>query len=224
MAISEDDRVAYLAGEDRAVAARAERAELDELRELLATEATWVEPDPGSRIASSRRSRARRQPPADPPRRRSDGAPRVRAGAGSPAVRPSPSAGSSPRRSSRSPSCSPAANRARRSASRWWSRAPLSRPRRAARRRSRRPARAGGSSCRQRVCRISKRPLLRGVAEERRRRAGARRDVQRRQAHDAVGGCPADAFPGLTVTRQRADGKPASSGERVLTGTIRSAR
>ena len=32
------------------------------------------------------------------------------------------------------------------------------------------------------------------------------------------------AFPVLTVTRQRADGNPASSGERVLLGTIRAER
>ena len=34
-------------------------------------------------------------------------------------------------------------------------------------------------------------------------------------------GVPPTAFPSLTVTRQRADGNPASSGERVLVGTIR---
>jgi Anti-sigma-K factor rskA len=31
-------------------------------------------------------------------------------------------------------------------------------------------------------------------------------------------------FPNLTVTRQQADGNPVSSGERVLTGTLRSKR
>ena len=34
-------------------------------------------------------------------------------------------------------------------------------------------------------------------------------------------GVPPPEFPSLTVTRQRANGGPASSGERVLTGTIR---
>ena len=33
-------------------------------------------------------------------------------------------------------------------------------------------------------------------------------------------GVPPTAFPTLTVTRQRADGNPASSGERVLIGTL----
>jgi hypothetical protein len=35
-------------------------------------------------------------------------------------------------------------------------------------------------------------------------------------------GVPPTAFPALTVTRQRADGNPASSGERVLIGTLSS--
>ena len=37
-------------------------------------------------------------------------------------------------------------------------------------------------------------------------------------------GVPPTAFPVLTVTRQRADGNPASSGERVLVGTISTTR
>jgi hypothetical protein len=37
-------------------------------------------------------------------------------------------------------------------------------------------------------------------------------------------GVPPTAFPALTVTRQRAGAGPASSGERVLAGTIRLAR
>jgi hypothetical protein len=37
-------------------------------------------------------------------------------------------------------------------------------------------------------------------------------------------GVPPTGFPTLTVTQQKADGNPASSGKRVLTGTIRPAR
>jgi len=37
-------------------------------------------------------------------------------------------------------------------------------------------------------------------------------------------GVPPTGFPTLTVTQQKADGNPASSGKRVLTGTIRAAR
>src|SRR6476469_9753063 len=44
MAIHEDDRAAYLAGEDRQSLTAAERAELDELRGLLGSTAAWAEP------------------------------------------------------------------------------------------------------------------------------------------------------------------------------------
>jgi hypothetical protein len=37
-------------------------------------------------------------------------------------------------------------------------------------------------------------------------------------------GVPPPDYPSLTVTRQRAGGSPASSGERVLTGSIRPPR
>src|SRR5437016_2451829 len=45
MAVHDDDRTAYLAGEDRGSLTAGERAELDELRGLLTSEATWAEPD-----------------------------------------------------------------------------------------------------------------------------------------------------------------------------------
>jgi len=44
MAVHEDDRGAYLAGEERPALSAAERAELDELRGLLGSPATWAEP------------------------------------------------------------------------------------------------------------------------------------------------------------------------------------
>ena len=46
MATHEDDRAAYLAGEDRQSLTGGERAELDELRGLLGSPATWAEPSP----------------------------------------------------------------------------------------------------------------------------------------------------------------------------------
>ena len=46
MTTSEDDRIAYLAGEAGESPTAQERAELDELRELLQAPATWAEPAP----------------------------------------------------------------------------------------------------------------------------------------------------------------------------------
>jgi hypothetical protein len=42
---SDDDRIAYLSGEDVASLTAGERAELDQLRRLLETPATWAEPE-----------------------------------------------------------------------------------------------------------------------------------------------------------------------------------
>jgi anti-sigma-K factor RskA len=42
--MNDDDRIAYLAGDDGAELSPAERAELDELRAVLADPAVWVEP------------------------------------------------------------------------------------------------------------------------------------------------------------------------------------
>jgi Anti-sigma-K factor rskA, C-terminal len=47
MARSDDDRIAYLAGEAADSLSAEERAELDELRGLLSAPATWEQPDPG---------------------------------------------------------------------------------------------------------------------------------------------------------------------------------
>jgi hypothetical protein len=47
MAADDDDRIAYLAGEDPGSLAAQERAEFDELRALLNDPATWAQPDPG---------------------------------------------------------------------------------------------------------------------------------------------------------------------------------
>ncbi len=45
--IADDDRAAYLGGEDNASLSRAERVELDEIRALLAEPAVWAEPSAG---------------------------------------------------------------------------------------------------------------------------------------------------------------------------------
>jgi hypothetical protein len=47
MSASDDDRIAYLAGEEVESLPAQERAELDELRALLRSPATWIEPDQG---------------------------------------------------------------------------------------------------------------------------------------------------------------------------------
>ena len=46
MSISDNDRIAYLSGEPVGSLTPPERAELDELRTLLATPAAWEEPTP----------------------------------------------------------------------------------------------------------------------------------------------------------------------------------
>ncbi len=47
MTASDDDRIAYLSGEDAESLSPGERADLDELRTLLRTPAAWADPDPG---------------------------------------------------------------------------------------------------------------------------------------------------------------------------------
>ena len=47
MTASDDERISYLAGEAVESLSASERAELDELRALLATAPAWAEPDPG---------------------------------------------------------------------------------------------------------------------------------------------------------------------------------
>jgi Anti-sigma-K factor rskA len=47
MTASDDDRIAYLSGEDAESLSPEERADLDELRALLRTPAAWADPDPG---------------------------------------------------------------------------------------------------------------------------------------------------------------------------------
>jgi hypothetical protein len=73
MAIHEDDRAAYLAGDDRRSLTPGERAELDELRGLLASPATWAQPDADleDRVVQAIAEEAGTRPPATRQERRS---------------------------------------------------------------------------------------------------------------------------------------------------------
>ena len=73
MSTSDDDRIMYLSGEPVDSLTPQERAELDELRTLLETPATWEEPDAAleDRIVSAIADEARRERPVESePRRR----------------------------------------------------------------------------------------------------------------------------------------------------------
>jgi Anti-sigma-K factor rskA len=65
---SDDDRILYLSGEPVDSLTPQERAELDELRELLEAPATWAEPDPAleDRIVAAIADEARRERVAEP--------------------------------------------------------------------------------------------------------------------------------------------------------------
>ncbi len=67
MSTSDDDRIAYLSGEAVDSLTPHERAELDELRTLLETPATWEEPDAAleERIVSAIADEARRPRPVE---------------------------------------------------------------------------------------------------------------------------------------------------------------
>jgi hypothetical protein len=90
VSISDDDRIAYLSGDSAGPLSPDERAGLDELRDLLATPATWAQPDPGleDRVVSAIAEEARRAgtrvpdrlPEPAPARRRAGGSPLARLG------------------------------------------------------------------------------------------------------------------------------------------------
>ena len=67
MSTSDDDRILYLSGEPVDSLTPQERAELDELRELLEAPATWEEPDAAleDRIVSAIADEARRTRPVE---------------------------------------------------------------------------------------------------------------------------------------------------------------
>jgi hypothetical protein len=62
MSASDNDRISYLSGEPVASLSTQDRAELDELRTLLETSATWEEPDAGleDRVVAAVRAEAQR--------------------------------------------------------------------------------------------------------------------------------------------------------------------
>lgn len=66
--MSDEDRIAYLAGDFSVTLDPADAAELDDLRALLADESLWVEPDPGlaDRVLSSITDAAAQSPPLAP--------------------------------------------------------------------------------------------------------------------------------------------------------------
>jgi hypothetical protein len=72
MATDDDDRIAYLAGEDPDSLTARERAELDELRGLLSAPATWAQPDPGleDRVVAAIAEEAQARPASARVRRR----------------------------------------------------------------------------------------------------------------------------------------------------------
>jgi hypothetical protein len=71
MNTGDDNRIAYLAGEDADSLTAQERAELDELRELLSAPATWEQPDPGleDRVVAAIAEEAQARPASAPARR-----------------------------------------------------------------------------------------------------------------------------------------------------------
>src|SRR6478609_3344313 len=73
MATHDDDRAAYLAGEERPGLAADERAELDELRDVLDSPTTWAQPGPGleDRVVSAIAEEAAGRQPAPRERRAS---------------------------------------------------------------------------------------------------------------------------------------------------------
>ncbi len=207
MARREDDRIAYLAGEDAHSLSAAERAELDEVRSLLESPATWAQPDPDledrvvAAIAEQDTEPTRDEPALAGPgracicaccdrRMRSPASPR-----------------SWPRRSPWR--CRWAAAPPLRRSSRWSYRARNSPRPPTATQRSRKRTRVGASRCRRAAC-----PTWRTAATT---RPGSRaqpacwfrsaRSTTRRQV-TLWAGVPPTQFPSLTVTRQQANGGP----------------
>jgi anti-sigma-K factor RskA len=72
MTTSDDDRIAYLAGEAAGPLTAHERSELDELRGLLSAPATWEQPDPGleDRVVTAIADEAQARPSSARVRRR----------------------------------------------------------------------------------------------------------------------------------------------------------
>ena len=207
---ADDDRIAYLAGEDagdqlrRARARRARRPPVPSWPTRRVWARTARRPSEAAVVAAV--AEAARRPPRRAPqptgargggtlaagRRRRGRSCSWRSCVGPGATRRPPT--------SRRPSLGPS-----------WRPAPRGRPS------SRRPTRAGGSSSTPRVAPARRRSLLPGLAEGRGRRARPDRHVQRAGRRGALGGCVAAAsYPTLTVTEESAsDGTPASGRPRA---------
>jgi hypothetical protein len=219
MASHEDDRIAYLAGEEAASLSASERAELEDLRGHLSAKATWVEPDADleNRIVAAVTSEAG----AERATRRAARSPfAARLGLRRPALALgalgalaaavlalaivlSSGGGSPSARFAMAVSGTALAPNAHgsatltKTASGW--RIELSA--------SGLPRLAGGRYYQAWL----KNPA--GVLVP----VGTFNDARK---VTLWAGVPPTAFPALTVTRQRADGNPASSGERVLLGAL----
>jgi hypothetical protein len=226
MATHEDDRAAYLAGEDRRSLRADERAELDELRGLLGSTAAWAEPsaDLEDRVVTAIAQEAAARPASPGVRRAALLRPRWRWRLSRPAfafgglaaaaavaviaiVLATSNSSSPPQQLAMVVSGTPLAPDARgsatltKTASGW--RIELAA--------SGLPRLAGG----------------RYYEAWLKSRAGVLVPVGTFNDARKVtlwAGVPPPEYPSFTVTRQRAGASPASSGERVLTGAIQPSR
>ena len=227
---NDDDRIAYLSGEDGVDVDDTARADLDELRDLLADDALWAVPSAGledSIVAAIAREAARapgRARATDAGAAATAAARGHRDVAGQPSRPPHPHlphrgrCRRRPRRRRRvRGDARSAATTARPSPSRPpWARAPAA------------PPTSSASESGWRILldatglpRLDDGRVLRGLAEGRRRRARADRDVQRGGRRGALGGRVAgDVLDPHRDQGAVADGNQDSSKQLVLSGTI----
>jgi hypothetical protein len=218
---SDDDRIAYLAGEGAESLPAQAQADLDELRALLAAPATWADPDPGleDRVVVAIGAHAGatpRRPPAQRPRRRWRAWPRpVHALAALAAAAVAalvvqlavPNGGPGPQRFAMVLSGTRLAPRAH-------GQATLTKTR-------------SGWRIELNATGLPRLDNGRYYQAWLKNKAGVLVPVG--TFNNAVritlwAGVPPTGFPTLTITRQQADGSPASSGKRVLVGTIHTQR
>ena len=221
MATHEDDRAAYLAGEDRQSLTPAQRAELDELRSLLGSPATWAEPSAdledrvvtaiaeqaGARAARPRERRLGLRLRWHWPRPVYAGLAAVAAVAAIAVVLATSKSSPPPQQFAMIVSGTSLAPDAKGSAT-------LTKT---------------GSGWRIELAATGLPRVANGRYYEAwlKSRAGALVPVGTfNDARNVTlwAGVPPSQYPSLTVTRQHAGGSPASSGERVLTGTIQPPR
>jgi len=221
MATHEDDRAAYLAGEDRQSLTADQRAELDELRSLLGSPATWAEPSAEleDRVVTTIAEQAGARPPRPRERRRGvrlrwhwsrpvyGGLAAATAVAAIAVVLATSKSSPPPQQFAMIVSGTSLASDAKGSAT-------LTKT---------------GSGWRIELAATGLPRLANGRYYEAWLKNPAGALVPVGTFNDATNvtlwaGVPPPQYPSLTVTRQRAGGSPASSGERVLTGTIQPPR